>query len=86
MASRIDIGNAVRESRKALGYTQQALSELTGVHKSTISEIENGRFSGSFNIFERLLDGVNLQFEVTTKTHRLPHWDEIDSLFAEDDV
>ena len=85
MATRIEIGNAIRERRKELRYTQQALSELTGVHKSTISEIENGRFSGSFDIFERLLDSVNLQFEVSSKTHRLPDWDDIDSLFSEDE-
>ncbi|MCH8493600.1 MAG: helix-turn-helix domain-containing protein [Idiomarina sp.] len=86
MATRIEIGNAIRESRKARGYTQQVLSELTGIHKSTISEIENGRFTGSFDIFERLLDGVDLQFEVSRKKHRLPDWNEIDAIFAENDA
>lgn len=85
MASRIEIGKAVRASRAALGYTQLALSELTGIHKSTISEIENGRFSGSFDIFERLLDALGLTFEVGYKQHRLPDWDELDTLFTEDD-
>lgn len=85
MATRVDIGKAIRASRKSFGHTQQALSELTGIHKSTISEIENGRFSGSFDIFERLLDALDLAFEVAPKKHRLPDWDELDTLFTEGD-
>ncbi len=42
-------------------------SEKTKVNKTTISEIENGRFTGSFDIFESVLDGVGLQFEVNKK-------------------
>jgi hypothetical protein len=44
--------------------------------------MENGRFTGSFDIFERVLNGVSLQFEVNKKRHELPHWDEIEALFA----
>ncbi len=84
MASRQEMGDAVSESRKALGYTQQRLAELTGINKTTISEIENGRFTGSFDIFERLIDAVGLQFDVIPKQHKLPDWDDIDSLFSED--
>lgn len=86
MASRIEIGKAVQRARKSRGYTQQALSKLTGIHKSTISEIENGRFTGSLDIFERVLDGVDLKFEVSQKKHHLPDWDDLDRIFAEDDA
>ena len=51
MVTRVEIGKKVRAERKALGYTQQELSELTRINKTTISEIENGRFTGSFDIF-----------------------------------
>ncbi|MFY4879112.1 transcriptional regulator, partial [Acinetobacter baumannii] len=61
------------------------LSKLTRINKTTISEIENGRFTGSFDIFERILDEVGLQFEVMQKKHILPDWDEIEALFAEKD-
>ena len=84
MASRVEIGNKVRIGRKALGHTQQELSELTRINKTTISEIENGRFTGSFDIFERVLDAVGLQFEVFPKQHSLPHWDEIENMFVDD--
>ena len=52
-----------------MGYTQKALSEKIRVNKTTISEMENGRFTGSFDIFERVLNGVSLQFEVNKKRH-----------------
>lgn len=85
MATRIEIGKAVRAGRAERGFTQLALSELTGIHKSTISEIENGRFSGSFDIFERVLNALDLTFDVVHKQHRLPDWDELDRLFTESD-
>lgn len=84
MSSRADIGKQMSTSRKALGYKQQKLSEIAGINKTTISEIENGRFMGSFDIFERLLDAVDLQFEVTSKQNSLPDWDTIEDIFSED--
>ena len=85
MATRGEIGKEIRLARKGLGYTQKSLSEKTKVNKTTISEIENGRFTGSFDIFERVLDGVGLQFEVNKKKHKLPQWDEIEEIFSEYD-
>ena len=85
MASRVEIGKKIRIERRTLGYTQQKLSDLIRINKTTISEIENGRFTGSFDIFERVLDAVGLQFDVSPKRHLLPHWDEIEDMFAEDD-
>ena len=85
MATRIEIGKAVRAGRAEHGYTQLALSQLTGIHKSTISEIENGRFSGSFDIFERVLNALDLAFDVVHKQRRLPDWDELDTMFMASD-
>lgn len=84
MACRSEIGLKVKHSRIDKGLTQVQVSKLTRINKTTISEIENGRFTGSFDIFERLLNAVDLQFEVVEKTHQLPDWDEIEELFAED--
>lgn len=84
MPSRTQIGEKIRQERKTLGYTQQKLSQLSRINKTTISEIENGRFTGSFDTFERVLDAVGLQFEVTPKKHTLPDWDEIEDMFSED--
>jgi transcriptional regulator with XRE-family HTH domain len=85
MASRREIGEKIRSARKDLGYTQKTLSEKSRVNKTTISEVENGHFTGSFDLFEKILDRVGLQFEVVPKSHKLPNWHEIKSLFKEDD-
>ncbi|UTM60070.1 helix-turn-helix domain-containing protein [Photobacterium sp. CCB-ST2H9] len=84
MASRDTIGKAVAQARKTLGATQKQMAERTGIHKTTLSEIENGRFTGSLDIFERYLDAVGLQLEVIPKQHQLPDWDDIENLFDED--
>lgn len=84
MANRENIGKAIATARKARGATQKAMAEKTGINKTTLSEIENGRFTGSLDIFERYLDAVDLQLQVSPKQHQLPDWDDIDTLFDED--
>ncbi|WP_180079298.1 helix-turn-helix domain-containing protein [Acinetobacter sp. YH12251] len=83
MATRNEIGEKIKLARKNLGYTQKNVSEKSGVNKTTISEIENGHFTGSFDLFEKVLSCVDLQFEVVPKKHTLPQWDEIELLFRE---
>ncbi|MCJ8313464.1 MAG: helix-turn-helix domain-containing protein [Saccharospirillaceae bacterium] len=85
MNNREEIGKKVKVSRKQLGFTQLQIAQSTGINKTTISEIENGLFSGSFDIFERVIDAVGLKFDITEKKHTLPDWNEIDELFSEDD-
>ncbi|AWY00104.1 transcriptional regulator [Marinomonas primoryensis] len=84
MANREQIGEQICAARKALNKTQKQIAEQTRIHKSTLSLIENGRFTGSLDILERYLDAVGLTLEVTPKKHQLPQWDEIEQLFAED--
>ncbi|WP_230855777.1 helix-turn-helix domain-containing protein [Vibrio kanaloae] len=67
MASRDEIGLRIKQARNDRGLTQVQVSKLTRINKTTISEIENGRFTGSFDIFERLLNALDLQFEVVEK-------------------
>jgi len=38
-----EFGRAIRERRKALHYTQNYLSEFTGISASFISDLENGK-------------------------------------------
>jgi transcriptional regulator with XRE-family HTH domain len=85
MSNRALIGKEIARQRKAQGNTQQQMTNQTGINKTTLSEIENGRFTGSLDILERYLDAVGLQLEVSPKQHRLPDWDELDTLFGDDD-
>jgi transcriptional regulator with XRE-family HTH domain len=83
MSARQFIGTKAKEMRKKSAQTQKRLSEVTGLPQSTLSEIENGRFTGSLDIMERYLDVLGLQLTAVEKAQRLPDWDELDTLFGD---
>jgi transcriptional regulator with XRE-family HTH domain len=84
MLGRQIIGAKAQTARKGLAQTQKQLSQITGLPQSTLSEIENGRFTGSLDILERYLDALGLELTVTEKRPRLPDWDELDTLFGDE--
>ncbi len=75
----------MQAARKNSKQTQAQLSEQTGIHKSTLSAIENGRFTGSLAIYERYIDALGLELLLVPKQRQLPDWDEIETLFGEDE-
>lgn len=83
MSARQLIGIKAKEMRKQSAQTQKRVSEVTGLPQSTLSEIENGRFTGSLDIMERYLDVLGLQLTVVETAQRLPDWDELDTLFED---
>ena len=46
--------NTILSQRKALGYTQQTLSEKTGINRVMIGRIENKEYMPSIDQLERL--------------------------------
>ena len=44
-AYRLKIGSAIREIRVKRGYSQDHLSEIMHVNRTTISKIENGKYN-----------------------------------------
>ena len=84
MAGRIFIGKLIKDARKNLNKTQKQLSKTTGIHQSTLSEIENGRFTGSLAILEHYLDAVGLELTAAPKVRRLPDWDDLYELIKEE--
>lgn len=76
-------GHIISQYRKALDCTQQQMSIKTGINKSTLSQIENGRFGGSLDIIESYIDALGLQITVEAKSNKLPDWNEIEELFGE---
>ena len=85
MANRQQIGKTLAQVRKSKQQTQKQLAKRTGINISTLSEIENGRFTGSLDIFERYLDALDFELEIKPKQHQLPDWDELETLFGEDE-
>ena len=59
-----DFGSAVKERRKALKYTQKALSEFTGFSISFISDLENGKATIEFEKALRLANLLGLDLDV----------------------
>ena len=50
----------LRSAMERLGWTQEQLSEKSGVHYTTISRILNGHNEPSFDNCERLAKAVNI--------------------------
>ena len=68
MIMRRKIGMQIRAKREALGISQKQLAEMLGYKcESTISKIENGRFSVSLENLEKLLDKINSTLEIVDK-------------------
>lgn len=52
------IGDRIKERRKALGMSQDELSELTGANRVTISQYENGKYLPSVTALQRIAEAL----------------------------
>lgn len=62
-----DLGAVLRESRAAAGWTQQELADAAGVHRSYLSDLEQGRTSQQVQRLLRLLRTLGLEVTVSTR-------------------
>ncbi|MEM6439058.1 MAG: XRE family transcriptional regulator [Pseudomonadota bacterium] len=56
----IDLGARVREIRKTQGWTLEAAATRAGLARSTLSKIENGQMSPTFDAVQKLARGLGL--------------------------
>lgn len=61
--NRLKIGKSIRVIREKRGYSQDHLADLMNVSRSTISKIENGKFSVSIDYLSRL--SIFLDFQIS---------------------
>lgn len=66
---RLKIGDAIREIREKRGYSQDELAEIMEVHRSTISKIENGKFSFSIDYLSKF--SFFLDFDLTLLDNKI---------------
>lgn len=59
-ASETDLGQRVRDIRKARGWKLQDLADRTGLAVSTISKMERGEISLTYDRFMRLAQGLGM--------------------------
>jgi transcriptional regulator with XRE-family HTH domain len=55
-----ELGNVIREQRKAERLTQEQLAELAASHWTYISEIENGHRNPGIDVLRRIAKGLGV--------------------------
>lgn len=65
-----DLGAVLREARATAGWTQQELADAAGVHRSYLSDLEQGRTSQQVRRLLRLLRTLRLDVTVSTRDTR----------------
>jgi transcriptional regulator with XRE-family HTH domain len=68
---RLKIGGTIRELREKRGYSQDELAEIMKVNRSTISKVENGKFSFSIDYLSKF--SFVLDFDVTLIDNKIMH-------------
>lgn len=61
---RIRIGNRLREIRESQGLTTTQLGERCGLTQSTISKVENGKWSVSLDILSKVCEALGAKVEI----------------------
>jgi transcriptional regulator with XRE-family HTH domain len=64
---RLKLGDTIRLVREQRGYSQEKLAEMMGVNRSTISKIENGRFSITVDYLVRFSISLDYEFKVVER-------------------
>jgi transcriptional regulator with XRE-family HTH domain len=64
---RLKLGDKIRIVREKRGYSQEQLAELMNINRSTISKIENGKFSITVDYLVRFSIFLDHEFKVVEK-------------------
>ncbi len=60
VAVELDLGQRVRELRRELGLTLEQASKQAGLARSTLSKIENGQMSPTYEALKKLASGLQI--------------------------
>ena len=61
---RLKLGDKIRIVREKRGYSQEQLAEIMNINRSTISKIENGKFSITVDYLVRFSIFLDYEFKV----------------------
>ena len=62
------VGHQLKQARKNANLTYTQLSEISGVSRSTLCQIENGAWSASVDMLEKIIEPLNLDLNIEEKT------------------
>ena len=65
-----ELGKLIKHRRNVLGLTVRDLSELAGISKTTISEIESGVRNPTFELLQNIFKYLNLEITVEIKKRK----------------
>lgn len=66
-AYRLKLGDKIRQVREQRGYSQEQLAEMMDINRSTISKIENGKFSITVDYLVRFSIFLDYEFKVVER-------------------
>lgn len=58
------IGNQIKSARKSSGYTLKDLADKCDMPLSTISKIENGKWSVGIDMLEKICNALNVTVNI----------------------
>lgn len=61
---RLKLGDKIRHVREQRGYSQEQLADMMDINRSTISKIENGKFSITVDYLVRFSIFLDYEFKV----------------------
>lgn len=64
---RLKLGDKIRQVREQKGYSQEHLADMMDINRSTISKIENGKFSITVDYLVRFSIFLDYEFKVVEK-------------------
>ncbi len=67
---RVDLGLKLKRMRTDKGWTLEEVSQRTGVARSTLSKIENGQMSPTYDVLQRITRGLDLDLVELFDTRR----------------
>ena len=65
-----ELGKLIKHRRMVLGLTIRDLADLTGMSKTTISQIESGASNPTFQVLQNIFEYLNLEIKVEVKRHK----------------
>jgi len=68
--SRIKMGEKLKEFREKKGYSQDELAQIMNITRTTISKIENGKFSFSIDYLAKFGWHLNFDINLINKTKK----------------
>ena len=75
--SRIDIGKQLSKERQQQNYNQVDVAAKLKCDRAVISRIENGRYQGSLQIFERYLNFLGFELTISAIKPTRPTLDDM---------